>query len=88
MQDTLISMSVIFSPAAARRFSTRCSNCLSFWHRHLQFFPLAGFIDAVRHSSDESDRSRQIFCHWEVVSNNLDPSYIEFWIISAALENI
>ena len=35
--------------------------------------PLAGFIDAVRHSADESDRSRQIFCHWEVLSINLDP---------------
>ena len=35
--------------------------------------PLAGFIDAVRHSSDESDRSRQIFCNWEVLSSTLDP---------------
>jgi len=33
--------------------------------------PLAGFIDAVRHSSDEADRSRQIFCHWEVLSVDL-----------------
>ncbi len=35
--------------------------------------PLAGFIDAVRHSSDEADRSRQVFCHWEVLSADLDP---------------
>lgn len=35
--------------------------------------PLAGFIDAVRHSADETDRSRQVFCHWEVLSHNLDP---------------
>ncbi len=35
--------------------------------------PLAGFIDAVRHSSDEADRSRQVFCHWEVLSHNLEP---------------
>ena len=35
--------------------------------------PLAGFIDAVRHSADEADRSRQVFCHWDVLSHNLDP---------------
>jgi transcriptional regulator GlxA family with amidase domain len=35
--------------------------------------PLAGFIDVVRHSSDESDRSRQIFCHWEVLSTDMNP---------------
>lgn len=35
--------------------------------------PLAGFIDSVRHSADESDRSRQIFCTWEVLSNDLTP---------------
>ena len=35
--------------------------------------PLAGFIDAVRHSSDEADRSRQIFCHWELLSHDLEP---------------
>ncbi len=35
--------------------------------------PLAGFIDAVRHSSDEADRSRQIFCNWEVLSHDLKP---------------
>ena len=35
--------------------------------------PLAGFIDAVRHSSDEADKSRQIFCHWEVLSTDLTP---------------
>ncbi|MEM9631643.1 MAG: GlxA family transcriptional regulator [Pseudomonadota bacterium] len=35
--------------------------------------PLAGFADAVRHSSDEADRSRQIFCHWEVLGHDLSP---------------
>ncbi|KZK84912.1 HTH-type transcriptional regulator CdhR [Pseudovibrio sp. Ad13] len=35
--------------------------------------PLAGFIDAVRHSSDEADRSRQVFCHWDVLSHDLEP---------------
>ncbi|MEM9788137.1 MAG: GlxA family transcriptional regulator [Pseudomonadota bacterium] len=33
--------------------------------------PLAGFIDAVRHAADEGDRSRQIFCSWEVLSSDL-----------------
>ncbi|KIC40220.1 hypothetical protein RA27_15500 [Ruegeria sp. ANG-R] len=35
--------------------------------------PLAGFIDAVRHSSDEADRSRQVFCHWDVLSHDKEP---------------
>lgn len=35
--------------------------------------PLAGFADAVRHSADEADRSRQIFCHWEVLGHDLTP---------------
>jgi len=35
--------------------------------------PLAGFIDAVRHSSDDADKSRQIFCHWEVLSVDMTP---------------
>ncbi|MEM7562399.1 MAG: GlxA family transcriptional regulator [Pseudomonadota bacterium] len=35
--------------------------------------PFAGFIDAMRHSADEEDRSRQIFCRWECVSATLDP---------------
>ncbi|WP_305985188.1 GlxA family transcriptional regulator [Roseibium sp. MMSF_3544] len=35
--------------------------------------PLAGFADAVRHSSDEADRSRQVFCHWEVLGHDLNP---------------
>lgn len=35
--------------------------------------PLAGFIDAMRHSADEADRSRQIFCHWEVLSARIEP---------------
>ena len=35
--------------------------------------PLAGFVDAVRHSADDSDKSRQIFCSWEVLSTDLSP---------------
>ena len=35
--------------------------------------PLAGFIDAVRHSADEADRSRQVFCTWEVIAHDLSP---------------
>lgn len=35
--------------------------------------PFAGFIDAMRHSADDGDRSRQIFCRWECVSANLQP---------------
>ena len=35
--------------------------------------PFAGFIDAMRHSADEGDRSRQVFCRWECVSATLDP---------------
>lgn len=35
--------------------------------------PFAGFIDAMRHSADEDDRSRQIFCHWECLSATMDP---------------
>lgn len=35
--------------------------------------PFAGFVDAVRHSADEADRSRQIFCTWEVLSHDLAP---------------
>lgn len=34
--------------------------------------PLAGFIDAVRHSADEADKSRQVFCHWEVLGADLN----------------
>ena len=35
--------------------------------------PFAGFIDAMRHSADEEDRSRQIFCRWECLSATLEP---------------
>ena len=35
--------------------------------------PFAGFIDAMRHSADDGDRSRQIFCQWECVGATLDP---------------
>lgn len=35
--------------------------------------PFAGFIDAMRHSADEDDRSRQIFCKWECLAATMDP---------------
>ena len=35
--------------------------------------PLAGFIDAVRHSADEADRSRQIYCRWACLSATDEP---------------
>ena len=35
--------------------------------------PFAGFIDAMRHSADEADRSRQIYCRWTCLSATLDP---------------
>ena len=35
--------------------------------------PLAGFIDTLRHSADEGDRSRQIHCHWTILGASLEP---------------
>ena len=35
--------------------------------------PFAGFIDAMRHSADEGDRSRQVFCRWECLSATMAP---------------
>ena len=35
--------------------------------------PLAGFIDALRLSADEADRSRQIYCRWACLSATDDP---------------
>ncbi|MEM1199263.1 MAG: GlxA family transcriptional regulator [Pseudomonadota bacterium] len=35
--------------------------------------PFAGFIDAVRHAADERDRSRQVYCHWNCISHDLEP---------------
>lgn len=35
--------------------------------------PFAGFIDAMRHSADEGDKSRQIFCRWECLAATMDP---------------
>ena len=29
--------------------------------------PFAGFLDVLRHAADEADRSRQIYCAWEIV---------------------
>ena len=35
--------------------------------------PFAGFIDTLRHSADDGDRSRQIYCHWKIVGPSLAP---------------
>lgn len=35
--------------------------------------PFAGFIDAMRHSADDGDKSRQIFCHWECLAATMEP---------------
>ena len=35
--------------------------------------PFAGFIEAVRHASDERDRSRQVYCHWSVIAPDKNP---------------
>ena len=37
--------------------------------------PFAGFLDVLRHAADEADRSRQIYCAWEVVGPSLEPVY-------------
>ncbi len=34
---------------------------------------LAGFVEFLRLSADESDFSRQIYCSWDLLSHNLDP---------------
>ncbi len=35
--------------------------------------PFAGFLDVLRHAADEGDRSRQVYCAWEVIGPTLDP---------------
>ena len=35
--------------------------------------PFAGFIDAMRHSADDGDKSRQIFCQWECIGATMAP---------------
>ena len=35
--------------------------------------PFAGFIDALRHAADESDRSRQMYCRWTIVASDPAP---------------
>ncbi len=35
--------------------------------------PFAGFIDAVRHASDEADNSRQVYCKWACLSATREP---------------
>ncbi|MEK6345983.1 MAG: helix-turn-helix domain-containing protein [Burkholderia sp.] len=34
---------------------------------------LAGFVEFLRHSSDESDYGRQIYCSWDLLSHNDEP---------------
>ena len=33
----------------------------------------AGFVDTLRHSADEGDRGRQIYCQWRILGPSLDP---------------
>lgn len=33
----------------------------------------ASFVDCLRHAADEADRSRQIFCQWKVIAQELSP---------------
>ena len=35
--------------------------------------PFAGFVDTLRHSADEGDRSRQIYCRWHILGPSLEP---------------
>lgn len=35
--------------------------------------PFASFIESLRHAADESDFSRQVYCHWKVIGPTLDP---------------
>ena len=35
--------------------------------------PFAGFVDTLRHSADEGDRSRQVHCQWTILGATLDP---------------
>lgn len=32
----------------------------------------AGFVDCLRHAADESDYSRQIYCHWHVIAPRIE----------------
>ncbi|MCP4431787.1 MAG: GlxA family transcriptional regulator [Gammaproteobacteria bacterium] len=72
MAGRINSMNELFSPERPADFvpDVRIAFILA---PAFTILPLAGFIDAVRHSSDETDRSRQIFCNWEVLSSDLDP---------------
>ncbi len=35
--------------------------------------PFSGFMDTLRHAADEGDRSRQVYCKWEIVGPDLEP---------------
>ena len=37
------------------------------------FLPFAGFLDTLRHAADESDRSRQVYLKWKLLSQTLEP---------------
>lgn len=41
--------------------------------RHFTLVAFANFIDVLRLSADEGDRSRRIFCDWTVLSATMDP---------------
>ncbi len=35
--------------------------------------PFSGFMDTLRHAADEGDRSRQVYCQWDIVGPDLEP---------------
>ena len=35
--------------------------------------PFSGFLDTLRHAADEGDRSRQVYCQWDIVGPTIDP---------------
>ena len=35
--------------------------------------PLSGFLDVLRHAADEADRSRQIYCAWDIIGPTREP---------------
>ena len=58
------------TPAAPQDPDLRVAFVLS---PHFTLLPFAGFVDTLRHAADEGDRSRQIYCQWDVVGPDLEP---------------
>lgn len=40
---------------------------------HFTLLPFSGFMDTLRHAADEDDRSRQVYCQWDIVGPTLEP---------------